>query len=168
MNKCSYSHTMSEMYEMIGISKQAHYKRVRYQEKIAGITQDVLSSAQKIRENHKRMGCRKMYDEIKPEGIGRDKAESILLANGFRVKRKRNYHRTTYAGKKWYPNRITGTEVIGTNQLWVSDITYIPIAYKHYYLTLVQDVYSRKNYGMAIIIGYEIQSNRGPCLSYGN
>lgn len=130
---------------MLGISKQAHYKRLRQQEKLADLTQEILTKASELRKDHKRMGCRKLYDEIKPEGIGRDKFESILLSNGFRVKRKRNYHRTTYAGKTWYPNRISGRVVSRTNQVWVSDITYIPVAYKkHYYLTLVQDVYSRK------------------------
>lgn len=136
---------MTKLYKMIGITKQAHYKRVQQQEKFSDLTQDILTKASEFRKDHKRMGCRKLYDEIKPEAIGRDKCEAILLSNGFRIKRKRNYHRTTYAGKTWYPNRISGKQVNGINQIWVSDITYIPVAYKkHYYLTLVQDVYSRK------------------------
>lgn len=136
---------MTKLYTMIGISKQAHYKRVGQQEKLADLTLGILTRASEMRKDHKRMGCRKLFDEIKPEAIGRDKFESILLSNGFRVKRKRNYHRTTYAGKTWYPNRISGAQISRINQLWVSDITYIPIAYKkYYYLTLVQDVYSRK------------------------
>lgn len=136
---------MTKLYTMIGISKQAHYKRVGQQEKLADLTLEILTRASEMRKDHKRMGCRKLFDEIKPEAIGRDKFESILLSNGFRVKRKRNYHRTTYAGKTWYPNRISGAQISRINQLWVSDITYIPIAYKkYYYLTLVQDVYSRK------------------------
>lgn len=145
---------MSQLYQMVGISKQAHYKRVKYQEKMAGIAQEILDAAHGIREEHKRMGCRKLYSEIKPEGIGRDRFEAILLSNGLRVKRKRNYHRTTYAGKNWYSNLISGMEVNNVNQLWVSDITYIPIANRrHCYLTLVQDVYSRK------IRGWKLSGN---------
>ena len=121
---------MVKLYQMAGISKQAHYKRVQQQEKLADLSQEILTKASEIRRDHRRMGCRKLYDEIKPEGIGRDKFEYILLSNGFRVKRKSNYHRTTYAGKTWYPNRITGTQVSRINQVWVSDITYIPTAYK--------------------------------------
>lgn len=135
---------MKELYEMVGITKQAHYKRVKQKEKLADITQEMVESAQEIRKKHKRMGCRKLYDEIKPEAIGRDRFEAILLSNGFRVKRKKSYHRTTYAGKRWYLNLISGTEVRKENKLLVSDITYIPV-FKgdHYYLTLVLDVYSR-------------------------
>lgn len=159
---------MTKLYNMVGISKQAHYKRVQQQEKFAGLTQDILLKASEIRKDHRRMGCRKLYDEIKPEAIGRDKFEYILLSNGFRVKRKRNYHRTTYAGKTWYRNRISRTHVSGVNQVWVSDITYIPIAYKkHYYLTLVQDVYNRKITGWQLSKGMSAEQTVIPAYQMG-
>ena len=88
MNKSSFNFTMANLYKMVGITKQAHYKRVKQQEKLAVITQEVTNSAREIRKAHKKMGCRKLYDEIRPEGIGRDRFENILLSNGFRVKRK--------------------------------------------------------------------------------
>jgi transposase InsO family protein len=138
----------------VGITKQAHYKRVKQQEKLAEITQEIVSSAQEIRKKHKRLGCRKLYHEIKPEAIGRDRFEAILLSNGFRVKRKKNYHRTTFAGKRWYPNLISDLEVRRENTLMVSDLTYIPVFYgKRFYLTLVLDVYSR------IITGWSLSVN---------
>jgi len=130
---------------MVGISKQGHYKRIKHLQKMLDLSASILSSALELRLEHKRLGCRKIFYEIQPKGIGRDKTESLLLSSGFRVPRKRNYHRTTYAGKHWYSNLISGIELTGINQLWVSDITYIPVSYKKYfYLTLVMDVYSRK------------------------
>lgn len=130
---------------MVGISKQGHYKRVNHLQKMEDLSVSIVSKAQELRLEHGRIGCRKMFYEIQPKGLGRDKTEALLLSNGFRVTRKRNYHRTTYAGKHWYPNLISGLEVRATNQLWVSDITYIAVSYKKYfYLTLVLDVYSRK------------------------
>lgn len=153
MNKSGFSFTMGNLYNMVGITKQAHYKRLKQKEKLSGITQEVISSAHEIRKDHKRMGCRKLYHEIKPEGIGRDRFENILLSNGFRVKRKKSYHRTTYAGKRWYPNLIAGLEVRKINQLMVSDLTYIFWSKGHYYLTLVLDVYSRK------ITGWSLSAN---------
>ncbi|HSI69199.1 MAG TPA: DDE-type integrase/transposase/recombinase, partial [Gillisia sp.] len=76
------------------------------------------------------------------------------LSNGFRIERKKSYHRTTYAGKKWYPNLISGTLVRKENKLLVSDITYIPVFIGgHYYLTLVLDVYSR------MITGWSLSAN---------
>ncbi len=142
---------MESLYQIAGISKQGHYKRVGHHKKMQGIAEEVLAQAQQVRKEHKRMGCRKLYAVIKPQGIGRDKTEALLLSHGFRVERKRNYHRTTYAGASSYPNHISGMQVKDVNQLWVSDLTYITVSYaRHYYLTLVQDVYSRK------IVGWEL------------
>jgi putative transposase len=142
---------MKALYEMIGITKQAHYKRINHQKVMIERSSHLLEEAAQLRVEHKRMGCRKLYHEIKPEGLGRDRAEEILLNSGFRVKRKRNRCRTTYAGKNWYPNRISGIEVRDINQVWVSDITYLPVSYrKFYYLTLIQDVYSRKVVGWSL------------------
>ena len=159
---------MSSMYQMVGISKQGHYKRVGCQKKQSVLGEAVLKSAQKIRKSHPRMGCRKLYDKINPEGIGRDKTEAILLCNGFRVNRKRNYHRTTYARRKWYSNLISGMEVTHTNQLWVSDITYISIANnQRYYLTLILDVYSGKITGWELSSGMRSEQTVMPAYQKG-
>lgn len=145
---------MVSFYRMLGISKQAHYKRISHQEDLINRASKLLEGARILREEHKRMGCRKMYFELNPLGLGRDRAESILLSNGFRVKRKCNYTRTTYAGKQWYSNAIQGLLVTDVNQLWVSDITYLPVGYRHfYYLTLILDVYSRKIVGWSLSAG---------------
>lgn len=142
---------MVDLYRMIGITKQAHYKRIASQDRQVLIANDLVAQAHQIRLEHRRMGCRKLYHEIKPVGIGRDKAECILLSNGFRVKRKRNYYRTTYAGKYWHSNHLTGRQITDINQVWVSDITYIPVSpWRRFYLTLVQDVYSRRVVGWSL------------------
>jgi transposase InsO family protein len=144
------------MYEMVGISKQGHYKRVAYQERMIRLADNLMVSASQIRKEHPRLGCRKMFHEIQPEGLGKHRSEAILLANGFRVRRKRKYCRTTYAGRWYYENHISGLKVTDINQLWVSDITFIPISYrKWYYLTLIQDVYSRK------VVGWSLAATQG-------
>src|SRR5690606_19883784 len=43
---------------------------------------------------------------------------------------------------------VTGRELTGVNQVWVSDITYYEMNCKFYYLTFIMDQYSRR------IIGY--------------
>lgn len=133
------------MYSMVGISKQGHYKRVASQAKRSALSREVIASASAIRAVHPRLGCRKLYRLLGPEGLGRDKTEQLLLSHGFRVSRKRNFHRTTRSTGVYYPNRISGRRITDIDQLYVSDITYIPVSYgEHFYLTLVKDVYSRK------------------------
>lgn len=142
---------MNALYQMVGISKQGHYKKVLNQEKQETICNRVLTGASALRKEHPRLGCRKLYKELNPVGMGRDKTEAFLLSHGFRLKRKRNRYRTTYAGRNWYPNRITDLKLTGINQLWVSDITYIPVGAKSpFYLTLILDVYSRKIKGWSL------------------
>ena len=70
---------MRALYNMIGITKQAHYKRVKQQDKLKEITQQVIASAQEIRKKHRNMGCRKLYDQINPEGIGRVRSSYELI-----------------------------------------------------------------------------------------
>lgn len=136
---------------MIGISRQAHHKNVQARARMRVCEQEVLGQARTLRIEHPQMGCRKLYGEIRPAYMGRDKTEQLLLESGFRLSKKRSYHRTTYAGKRWYENRVVDLMINNINQLWVSDITYIPNGYKkYYYLTLVLDVYSRKIKGWSL------------------
>ena len=142
---------MNQLYKSVGISKQGHYKRLRSALKYEEQKSSIIKAAYVLRADHKRLGCRKMYGEIQPLGIGRDRTESILLDNGFRIARRRNYRRTTYAGLSWYSNKISGKQVTGVRQIWVSDITYIAVGYNtFYYLTLILDVYSRKLVGWSL------------------
>lgn len=136
---------MKALYHMVGISKQGHYQQVQRAQRKALIAADVLISAQAIRKVHKRLGCRKIYSLLDIEGMGRDQVEHLLLAHGFRVARKPNYTRTTRSTGYYYENLISGGKITDIDQLYVSDITYIPVSYANYfYLTLVKDVYSRK------------------------
>lgn len=145
---------MSNFYKMVGISKQGHYKQVKRLDSNSLMEDDILKKAAIIRKEHKRMGCRKLYSQIQPIGMGRDKTEQVLLSNGFGIQVKKNRVRTTYAGVHRFKNLISGHSINDINQVWVSDITYIPVDYKrHYYLTLIQDVYSR------LIVGWSLSDN---------
>ncbi len=144
MNKSLHCHKMNDIYAMAGITKQGFYGRLSRAKNLIEKEGAIIEMAREIRLDHKKMGCRKIFDEIKPCGLGRDRTERVLLDNGFRIPRKRNYQRTTYAGERFYDNLISGSTITGKNQLFVSDITYIPVGYRnHYYLTLVLDVYTR-------------------------
>lgn len=165
MNKSSHSYKMNDLYAMIGITKQAFYKRLARLKHQEATKQYIISMAKALREEHTKMGCRKLYDEIRPQGMGRDRVEALLLQEGFRIPRKRSYRRTTYAGGLRYENLISGKTLNDRNQLWVSDITYIPVGYKKfYYLTLVQDVYSKVIKGWSLSKTLETKETVLPCL----
>lgn len=142
---------MKDIYAMIGITKQAFYKRLKSDRRKEEVNAQILDCAAAIRAEHTRIGCRKIHSLLENPGMGRDRTEQLLLSKGFRLQRKRSYHRTTYAGKTYYENLITGLELRAADQLWVSDMTYIGVGYRrNYYLTLILDVYTRRIKGWSL------------------
>ena len=113
----------------------------------------MITDAETIRAAHPGCGVEKMYHVLKPDFIGRDKFIDIMMQVGFRLKRPRNYRRTTYAGRIRYPNLIKGMEIMSPSVVWQSDITYIPIGDRFYYAVFIIDVYSKK------IVGYELSDS---------
>jgi putative transposase len=47
-------------------------------------------------------------------------------------------------GHKRYPYLLTGVEITTPNQVWATDLTYLPMAHGFAYLTAILDLYSRK------------------------
>jgi len=137
---------MKDLYVVSGITKQALWKHKKRQEIVDNTTRQIVEKITDIRKRHKRMGCRHMYfacNETLP--IGRDAFEQIGLANGFRIKRKRNAMKTTWSQRiEIYPNLVEGITINGINQVWQSDMFYIKIEGQNYYGVTIMDVYSRK------------------------
>lgn len=105
-----------------------------------------------------RLGTRKLHhllqdfyveNEIR---MGRDKLFALLGEEGLLIKRKKRYVKTTES-KHWmrkYPDLRKEMSVDRPEQLWVSDITYLPVVEGHSYLHLVTDAYSKKIMGYAV------------------
>lgn len=101
------------------------------------------------------MGGRKLLHMIRPElsaagvEIGRDRFFEVLKSKGLLVPPLPRAPRTTRSrhGDPVYPNRAKSLQLSGSNQLWVSDITYIRTREDFVYLSLVTDAWSRKVLG---------------------
>ena len=137
---------MKGLSEVAGLSRQSYYQFKERSHKVLIEEAAILQMAHQVRQDHPGMGCRKMYRLLQPS-IGRDRFEQLLLKNGFRVKRAKNYRRTTYPSKLYFDNLIDGMLVEGIDQLWQSDITYIKQGRQFYYLTFNIDGFSRRILG---------------------
>lgn len=124
----------------------------------SSIKQLVKRLTEEQRKHLPRLGVRKLYHQIKPilqeEGIsiGRDKVFTVLRDYDMLIKPKRRYVQTTMS-KHWlrkYPNLVKGQTIKRSEQVWVSDITYIKTEEGNCYLNMVTDAYSRKIMGYAI------------------
>jgi len=114
---------------------------------------ELIAEAEALRKQHPGCGVEKMYHALQPHFIGRDRFIEVMMDVGFRLKRARNFKRTTYAGKTHYSNLIKGMSVSAPSTIWQSDITYIPIGNEFYYGVFIIDVYSKK------IVGYQISKS---------
>jgi hypothetical protein len=114
---------------------------------------EIIVQVDIIREEHPGCGIEKMYNMLKPNFIGRDAFIETLMSLGYRVKRNKNYKRTTIASKLYYPNLIKGIELVSPNHLWQSDITYFEVGTRFYYGVFIIDVYTKE------IVGYSVSDN---------
>ncbi|SEB49771.1 Transposase InsO and inactivated derivatives [Tenacibaculum sp. MAR_2009_124] len=144
------TYSLNKLYKTIGISKQSVYQYQKRQEVFEDKLLQLITEADVLRKEHPGCGVEKMYYSLAPDFIGRDRFIEIMMKLGYRLKRKKNYKRTTIASKIYYPNLIKGITVSAPNIIWQSDITYILVDGKFYYAVFIIDVYSKE------IVGYSI------------
>ena len=144
---------MNQLYNTIRISKQAVNQYAKRQLIFDEKVRNLLVEAELLRREHPGCGVEKMYSTLKPDFIGRDRFIDLFMDLGFRLKKKRNYKRTTYASSIYYPNLIKGMKVSAPSMVWQSDITYIYVDEKFYYAVFIIDVYTKK------IVGYQISNH---------
>lgn len=143
---------------MLGISKQAYYKRLESDKQKALINQKVIDMVLEYRKGLSKTGTRKLHiklrDQIIEQGIkmGRDKLNDLLRSRGLLIKKTKRFHITTDSKHFFHTssNLLNDIEITHSEQVFVSDITYIKTDEGHAYLALVTDAYSRKIMGWAL------------------
>jgi transposase InsO family protein len=141
-----------------GRTRQAFYKRQQGALRTFIQEQQIIAEVRRIRSKQPKVGGRKLLKDIQRLGfnVGRDRLFDILRKHGMLIKRKRSGPRTTYSNHwlRKYTNLVKGVPLTGSNQVFVSDITYLRIASGDFaYLSLVTDAWSRK------IVGWDVSSS---------
>ena len=151
------------MCRLLGVSKQAYHKRKGdIPGRKAAMEAFAVEYIHSIRRKAPGMGGMKiwyMYKRDFPyrECVGRDWFEDIINRHGLKIRAKKRKPRTTDSthGLPVYPNLAYDFIPTSINQLWVSDITYIPVwinekEYTFCYLSLIMDAYSHEIIGWAV------------------
>ena len=153
----------------MGISRQAHYKRLACQRRRSQQHATVVALVTDERRQQPRIGTRKLHhllqEPLQHAGIklGRDAMFDLLRDARMLVVPRRAYHKTTNSHHYYrrHPNLLKDgpAKVVptGCEQLWVADITYLPTTEKTVYLSLVTDAYSRKIVGWHVHEGLETE-----------
>ena len=106
--------------------------------------------------HRRRYGARRVHRELLRQGwsVGLNRVRRMMKAQGLRPLQKRRFvPRTTErrAGSAGVPNRLLDHPALSRiNQVWVADITYLPLVEGWAYLAEVMDLYSRKIVGWAL------------------
>ena len=136
--------SLNTQYKILNINKSSlYYEKTPFIERISA---DIISQIIEIYEQMPFYGIRRTYHELLRRGyeIGRDRVGKIkteLKLRTFYPKPK-----TTFRNKKHdvYQYLLKGLKITRINQVWATDITYIPIKGGSAYLVSIIDIYSRK------------------------
>jgi putative transposase len=110
-------------------------------------------------QHRRRYGARRIAIELNDRGesCSRSKVRKIMAKMGLVAIQPRSFKpRTTNSKHKlgYSPNLLLeGIELEKINQVWVGDITYIPLSNAFAYLAMLMDLFSRK------IIGWSLELN---------
>ena len=153
---------------MFGVKRQSWYFHKNRQEKIAFEDELLIKLVSEKRKIMPRIGTKKLLflfeKDLKLHGIkiGRDKFFSFMRENNLLISKKRKYTKTTNSFHRFhkYSNLIKEFILSESNQLYVSDITYIRLVGNFAYLSIITDAYSRK------IVGHKLHKNlsRDGCI----
>ena len=103
-------------------------------------------------------GSRMLRDLLRGEGvvIGRERVWGMMRRMGIVAIYRRPNTSKPSPGHKIYPYLLRGLKVERPNQVWATDITYIPMARGFVYLVAVVDWFSRRVLSWRVSIGMEV------------
>lgn len=148
----------------MGISRQAWYQSQQRERARETQAQCIVERVTFIRMHQPRLGTRKLHYLLQQQSesvlhVGRDRLFRILGGARLLVVPRRAYHKTTDSHHRFYchPNLLKAGEnqVVASRpeEVWVADITYLPVRNGTAYLSLVTDAWSRK------IVGYHVHES---------
>lgn len=148
--------------QLYGVSRQGFYQRRQRQAQRAVRDEQVLDQVRAVRTRLPRLGTRKLLHKIAPQlrvqGLrcGRDALLTLLRGRAMLIAPKRSYTKTTDSHHRFHchPNLVKDApKSTAPDQLWVSDLTYLPTRQGTVYLRLVTDAFSRR------IVGHHVHAS---------
>lgn len=129
--------------ELLALNRSTVYYQPR------AVSEQDLQLMRRIDELHLKhpfYGARRMAKQLRREGsqVGRLHVRTLMRRMGIRVLYRQPRTSQPARQAKIYPYLLQGLTVSRCNQVWSSDITYLPMAHGFLYLVAILDVASRK------------------------
>ncbi len=135
--------TISRQCQLMGLSRSSFYsqnKAVSQQEL------DLMLAIDKIHLALPFYGARKIQVELNSRGfsVGRGKVRRLMRKMGLEAIYRKPRTSIPKPGNHIYPYLLKDLQIERTNQVWTTDITYLPMAKGFAYLVAIIDLYSRR------------------------
>jgi len=129
--------------DLLALSRSSVYYAAR------GVSEADLQLMRRLDElhlEHPFLGARKLARLLKDEGceIGRRHVTTLMRRMGIEAIYRKKRTSLPAKGHTIYPYLLTGVAIERPNQVWATDITYLPMARGFVYLVAILDLYSRK------------------------
>ena len=152
--KCTYS--VDAICREHGITRQGYHQARQREKADREREEEALKHVNRERCEQPRIGTRKLHFKytkiLRGLRIGRDKLFALLRRCGLLVPQRRRSMGMTHwwHSLRVYENLIRDFVPKNPNELWVSDMTYVPVGDGFAYASIVTDAFSRK------IVGYDL------------
>ena len=129
--------------EAVGIARSTVYYLPR---PVSAADLDLMKRMDKLHTEFPFAGSRMLRRLLAIEGskVGRRHVKTLMQRMGLEALYRRPRTTKPEPGHKIYPYLQRGMEIVRSNQVWATDITYIPMARGFVYLTVVLDWFSRR------------------------
>jgi putative transposase len=129
--------------QLLGLSRSSVYYQPR------PISERDLGLMRRLDELHLEApfyGSRKLTEQLRREGhdVGRRHVRTLMQRIGIEALYRKPRTSIAARGVQIYPYLLTGVTIDRPNQVWASDISYLPMAHGFMYLVAILDVASRK------------------------
>lgn len=150
---------VSRQGQLLAVSRSSVYTRVR------GVSTADVEPMREIAELYLKWpfyGSRRLCEELRQRGypVNRKRVQRLLRQMGLRAVYPKPRTSQLAQGHKIYPYLLKGLTIDRPNQVWASDICYVPMAKGVMYLTVILDWYARR------VLAWRISNSLGadPCI----
>lgn len=150
----------------MGLARSTFYDQPRRQDDDTSLVETMHS----IKDEFEAYGWRRMQAALAQQGRGvnHKKIKRLMREHDLNARCRRRYVATTNSDhdEPIFSNLAQDLEVIGPNQLWVADMTYVAIAIGtgFVYVAIVMDAWSRRIVGYALSRRIDVRLTLAACL----
>jgi len=129
--------------ELLGLSRSSLYYRPQ---PISDADRRLMRRLDELHLTHPFLGARRLARLLQREGVdvGRRHVGTLMVLMGIEAIYRKKRTSLPAKGHRIYPYLLRDVVIERPNQVWATDVTYLPMAQGFAYLVAILDLYSRK------------------------